>query len=116
MSLSKLHVRFIQSQQNFHLIQDNEVKGEKLPLSQLYVKDTDSFYLIITQEPLVLNPELSIVFKEKTPALNTLTCDFKVTELAKESAEYEDALLFFAVDEKEVKQVLFLSLDSLSDS
>lgn len=116
MSLSKLHVRFVQSQQNFYLIQDNDSKGKKLPLSQLYVKDTDNFYLVITQEPLVLNADLSIAFKEKTPALNTLTCNFKVTDLVKDSDEYEDALLFFAVDEEDVKQVLLLSLDSLSDS
>ena len=116
MSLSKLHVRFIQSQKHFYLIQADDTKGKKLPLSQLYVKDTDNFYLIIKAEPLVLETELSIAFKEKTPALNTLTCSFKVTNLAKESEEHEDALLFFAVDEKKVKQVLLLELSSLSDS
>ena len=116
MSLSKLHVRFIQSQKNFYLIQADETKGKELPLTQLYVKDPDHLHLVIKEEALISQTELSLAFKEKTPALNTLTCRFKVTQLEEGSEAYEDALLFFSVDEKEVKQLLLLTLSSLSDS
>ena len=116
MSLSKLHVRFIQSQKNFYLSQGDTIKEQKLPISQLYVKDTSSFYLVVSKEPLAQTGNLIIAFKEKTPALNTLECHFKTTQLANNSEEYEDALLFFNVDEAAVKQVLFLELASLSDS
>jgi len=116
MSLSKLHVRFIQSQKNFYLSQDDTIKEQKLPIAQLYVKDTSSFYLVITNEPLSQTDKLIIDFKEKTPALNTLKCHFKTTELTNDSEEYEDALLFFNVNEEDIKQVLFLELASLSDA
>jgi len=113
MSLSKLHVRFIQSQQNFYL-QNKE--GTKLPISQLYVKDTNNFYVVLTAEPLIKEDHLTISFKEKTPALNTLECQFNVEALSNDSEDYEDALLFFNVDEEKVKQVLLLNLQSLKDS
>jgi len=116
MALSKLHVRFIQSQKNFYLITDNADKGIKLPISQLYVKDTSNFYLVIKDKALEASSQLNINFKEKTPALNTLSCKFDATILDNGSEEHEDALLFFNVDESEVKQVLLLSLQSLTDS
>jgi len=116
MALSKLHVRFIQSQNNFYLISGNENKETQLPIAQLYVKDTSNFYLILKDKTLDANSELSINFKEKTPALNTLSCKFDATILENASEEHEDALLFFNVDESEVKQVLLLSLQSLTDS
>lgn len=116
MALSKLHVRFIQSQKNFYLLQNNENKEIKLPISQLYVKDTDNFYLVLKDKALDVNAQLSINFKEKTPALNTLNCNFEATILENNSEEHEDALLFFNIDESEVKQVLLLNLQSLTDS
>ena len=116
MSLSKLHVRFIQSQENFYLQTNPDAKALKLPISQLYVKDTDNFYLVLMDETSLNQDNLSINFKEKTPALNTLECQFALTQLSNDSEDYEDALLFFHVDEQKVKQVLLLNLDSLKDS
>lgn len=116
MALSKLHVRYIQSQENFYLQANADEKSLKLPISQLYVKDTNNFYLVLMQESSFKQDTLSISFKEKTPALNTLECQFTLTELSNTSEDYEDALLFFNVDEQRVKQVLLLSLDSLKDS
>jgi len=113
MSLSKLHVRFIQTQENFYLKLEN--KEVKFPLSQLYVKDTDNFYIVLEDDSFK-GDTLSVSFKEKTPALNTLTCVFNVTKLSSDSEDYEDALLFFNVDESKIKQVLLLNLNSLSDS
>jgi len=116
MALSKLHVRFIQSQTNFYLHPSPDAKALKLPLSQLYVKDTQNFYLVLMDEISFEKNNLTIAFKEKTPALNTLECKFNLVELSKESEDYEDALLFFNVDEEKVRQVLLLSLASLNDS
>jgi len=116
MNLSKLHVRFIQSQKNFYLQSDSDKKVHQLPISQLYVKDTNNFYLVLMDELNFEQDSLQINFKEKTPALNTLQCHFSLTQLCKTSEDYEDALLFFNVDEQKVKQVLLLTLDSLKDS
>ena len=116
MSLSKLHVRFIQSQKNFYLTQGDSIKAQKLPIAQLYVKDTNSFYMVITEEPLVQSDNLSIIFKEQTHALKTLECDFEVDILKSDSEDFEDALLFFQIDENKVKQVLFLQLQTLKDA
>lgn len=116
MNLSKLHVRFIQSQKNFYVQVNPDEKALNLPLSQLYVKDTNNFYLVLMNEISFPQKSLGISFKEKTPALNTLECQFALTELSKTSEDYEDALLFFNVDEQKVKQVLLLNLDSLKDS
>ena len=116
MALSKLHVRYIQSQKNFYLLQNGEDKEIKLPISQLYVKDTSNFYLVLKDTALDSSSTLSINYKEKTPALNTLSCNFNATVLGNDSEEHEDALLFFNIDESEVKQVLLLNLQSLTDS
>jgi len=116
MALSKLHVRFIQSQNNFYLQLNPNDKALKLPLPQLYVKDTNNFYLVLMEETTLTQDSLSISFKEKTPALNTLECQFSLTQLASDSEDYEDALLFFNVDEQKIKHVLLLSLDTLKDS
>jgi len=115
MSLSKLHVRFIQSQKNFYLTQGDTIKEQKIPIAQLYVKDTNSFYMVITDGPLAHEDNISITFKEKTHALTSLVCDFKVDILKSDSEDYEDALLFFHIDEAKVKQVLFLQLQTLTD-
>lgn len=116
MNLSKLHVRFIQSQTNFYLQADSDAKALKLPISQLYVKDTNNFYLVLMDTLSFKEDSLALSFKEKTPALNTLECTFTLTQLSNDSEDYEDALLFFNVDESKVKQVLLLSLADLKDS
>jgi len=113
MSLSKLHVRFIQSQKNFILQQEGS-KDEKLPIAQLYVKDTNNFYLALMQES-ALAKNVNLVFNEKTPALNLLECSLKASALDKGSEDFEDALLFFQLDESKVKALYALELTELKD-
>jgi hypothetical protein len=113
--LSKLHVRFIQSQKNFFLITDTGSKQEKLPISQLYVKDNSSFYLINEGKPLNEDEKLSIFFKEETHALKELQCDVTKQEIAHGSEEFEDALLFFNVDTSKIKQLFLLQINSLDE-
>ncbi len=111
--LSKLHVRFIQTQKNFHLLKDAQTKAEKLPLSQLYVKDNNNFYLINQNSPIQEDQALSILFKEATPALDNLDCKLSVQEIQKHSEEYEDALLFFNTQTQDIKQLLLLSIEEI---
>lgn len=109
--LSKLHVRFIQSQKNFYLLQGDS--QQKLPLSQLYVKDNNFFYFINTSEAIQENQNISILFKEKTHALQTLECSVNKKEILAGSEEFEDALLFFNEEESKVSQLFLLEVSSL---
>jgi len=113
--LSKLHVRFIQSQKNFSLLRGEEKKQEKLPLSQLYVKDNSNFYLIIQNQSLQESENITICFDEATHALNTLECTVTKKEIIQGSEEYEDALLFFNTDISKIKQVFALHIDALDE-
>ena len=114
--LSKLHVRFIQSQKNFFLLSDTGNKQEKLPISQLYVKDNSSFYLVNEGKGLDEDEKISIFFKEETHALKSLQCDVTKQEVLHGSEEYEDALLFFHVDTSKVKQLFLLQISSLAEN
>lgn len=114
--LSKLHVRFIQSQKNFYLLREKESKGEKLPITQLYVKDNHHLYLVNQSDLIAEDQNISILFKEATDALNTLECTLSVDDIKKGSEDYEDALLFFNVDTDKVKQVLLLTIQTLNDN
>ena len=109
--LSKLHVRFIQSQKNFTLLQGDS--KQKLPLSQLYVKDNNFFYFINTGKAIQENQNISILFKEKTHALQTLECGVNKQEISAGSEEFEDALLFFNEEESKVTQLFLLEISSL---
>jgi len=108
--LSKMHVRFIQTQKSFYLLSNADSKPQNLPLSHLYVKDNASFYLINQNTPMTEDQTLTITFKEPTPALDRLDCDLKVHEIHKESEDYEDAVLFFHVDPESITQVLLLTI------
>lgn len=110
--LSKLHVRFIQTQKNFYLFKGEGTKGEKLPLSQLYVKDNNNFYLINQNSP-ISEDQVTLTFKEPTPALNTLTCKVSSQEMPNGSEEHEDALLFFNAEPQDVKQLLLLTIQEV---
>ncbi len=109
--LSKLHVRFIQSQKNFTLVKGDT--KQKLPLSQLYVKDNNFFYFINTDQPIQESQNISILFNEKTHALQTLECGVNKQEILADSEEFEDALLFFNVEESKVTQLFLLEITSL---
>lgn len=114
--LSKLHVRFIQSQKHFLLFANGDTKGQKLPISQIYVKDNNRLYLVNQNAPIDDKQTLRIVFKESTDALNTLECTVNLQVIEKESEAYEDALLFFHVDEDKVTQLLLLNIQEVRDN
>ncbi len=111
--LSKLHVRYIQTQKSFYLLRGE--KREKLSLSQLYVKDSTHFYLLI-QKDRVKEETASILFSEPTDALRSLKCDVNIQEVAPLDEEYEDALLFFHLDTSSLKQLLLLSISAISEN
>ncbi len=113
--LSKLHVRFIQSQKNFFLLTGTDNKQQKLPLAQLYVKDNSSFYLINESQTISESEDIRILFNEATHALKSLQCSVRKREIIQGSEEYEDALLFFNVDTSKLKQVFFLELTSFDE-
>jgi len=114
--LSKLHVRFIQSQKDFLLITNDDTKGQTLPVSQIYVKDNSSFYFLNQNNPIPDEQKLRILFKESTSALNTLECTLNIQTVEKGSETYEDALLFFHVDTSKVTQLLLLTIQALKDN
>lgn len=114
--LSKLHVRYIQTQKSFFLFRGQETKGKRLPLSQLYVKDNSHFYLLLQNDPIQTGQNVSILFNESTDVLKSLRCDAKVEEVQASSGDYEDALLFFHLDASTVKQLLLLSIDELREN
>ena len=110
--LSKLHVRYIQTQKSFTQLKSKNAKEQKLPLSQLYIKDNSSFYLIQKESP-IQEKTLSLLFKESTDALKTLQCDVTVSEVDKTSEAFEDALLFFNTDASQINQLLLLTIDTI---
>ncbi len=114
--LAKLHVRFIQSQTHFYLIKPQGNAQEKLPVSQLYVKDNNSFYLLSLSTFLEDTETLTIRFDEATPALKRLECSVTKEEVPQESEAYEDALLFFNVDTPKNRQVFLLHINALDDA
>lgn len=113
--LSKLHVRFIQTQKSFFLIKSKETNGDKLPLEQLYIKSNGSFYFINLGDE-IGKPAFTLLFKESNDYLKSLRCDVSASVIDKGSDAYEDALLFFHADTSEVRQLLQLSIESISDS
>jgi len=113
--LSKLHVRFIQSQKNFDLLYEQGKQSKKLPLSQLYVKDNSNFYLILQNKPHIEDKNVTIRFDETTPALKRLECSVTKEEIPQGSEEYEETLLFFNVDTTQDTQVFLLNIIALDD-
>jgi len=111
--LSKLHVRYIQTQKYFYLSTGENTKNEQLSIAQLYVKDNDHFYLINNAQPIEETQNLNIDFKEPTPALDKLSCSLSSQNIPKESEEFEDALLFFNEEAENVTQILLLTIQEL---
>lgn len=114
--LSKMHVRFIQSQKYFLLFAGGDTKGQRLPISQIYVKDSNHLYIVNQNDPVDDKQTLRIVFEESTDALNTLECNGNLEVVEQESDAYEDALLFFHVDEQKVTQLLLLNIQEVKDN
>ena len=113
--LSKLHVRFIQSQKNFSLRKDTDQDFQKLPLSHLYIKDNTHFYLITDKQTYTDKETIHISFSESTNALEKLTCTLSLQEVPQGSEEYEDALLFFSTDTSKVKQLFLAHITEIED-
>ncbi|WP_345977868.1 hypothetical protein [Sulfurimonas sp. HSL3-7] len=114
--LSKLHIRFIQTQKNFVLTGENQSKGEKLPLSQLYVKNNSSFYFVNFNDTLQDGGQAELLFKEANDYLKSLQCKVSTEVIAPSSDEYEDGLLFFHVEPAQVKQLVLFTVETLSDN
>ncbi len=112
--LSKLHVRFIQTQTNFSFQRAPNAKNEKLPLSQLYIKDSGHFYFANTLDVLEDSSTLTLSFKEKNDYLASLQCDVSVETLANGSDKYEEASLFFQEDASLFTEIVCLTINTIS--
>lgn len=112
--LSKLHVRFIQTQKTFSLRMDDRTKTDGLKIGQLYIKDNSSFYFVNLGDGIQDDKTLTMTFKEANEYLSVLQCKVKTRIIAKGSEEYEDALLFFQVNDADVNALLLLSVIEIS--
>ena len=107
-SLSKLHVRFIQTHQTFLLEQKGQ--KQKFSSSSLYIKDNTSFYLINNEVSLSSDEKVILAFTTSNDYLKSLRCKVETTLLNADSLEFETALLFFNMEPKAVKQILLLKI------
>ena len=112
--LSKLHVRFIQSQKEFSLL-NAQKEQKRVPLSQLYVKDDSHFYLAMVNDRMENEEKITLCFDEATAALKRLQCGVTKEEIAKESEEYDDALLFFNMDSSQDISLFLLHIDAIEE-
>jgi len=112
-SLTKLYVRFIQTQQTFTL--KYKQQRQKFSSSALYIKDNTSFYLLNNEVILLSGEKVSLDFAEKNDYLRALRCEVETTLLEAGSSEYETALLFFNVEPRSVKQILLLKIISIDE-
>ncbi|MGB5964044.1 MAG: hypothetical protein WBF77_03285 [Sulfurimonadaceae bacterium] len=113
--LSKLHVRFIQTQKSFFIQRDENSKNEKLPLEHLYIKNNSNFYFANQSSDVQDGSDTTLSFKEANDYLKTLHCSVHAMVIEKGSDEYEEALLFFHEDESAIKQVLLLTIETIDD-
>ena len=112
-SLTKLYVRFIQTQQTFTLEYNNQ--KQKYSSSALYIKDNTNFYLINNETALSSDEKVVLAFTEKNDYLKSLKCKVETLVLANDSLEYETALLFFNIEPKTVKQILLLKIVAIDE-
>ena len=113
--LSKLHVRFIQTQKSFFLQRGENAKNEKLPLEHLYIKNSSNFYFANQSDGIQDGSSISLSFKEANDYLKSLRCEISVKVIEKGSDEYEEARLFFHQDEATIKQLLLLTIEVTDD-
>ena len=112
-SLTKLYVRFIQTQQTFTL--EHNKQKQKFSSSSLYIKDNTSFYLINNEITLTSGEKVALSFTEKNDYLKSLKCKVETTLLETGSDEFETALLFFNMEPRTVKQVLLLKMVAIEE-
>ena len=113
--LSKLHVRFIQTQKEFFIQCRVNSKNQKLPLDNLYIKDSSHFYYANQTDDLQDGSSINLSFKTSNDYLKSLRCEISVKVIERGNDEYEEALLFFHQDESMIKQVLLLSVESIEE-
>lgn len=114
--LSKLHIRFIQTQKNFFLSRESQSKNGKLPLSRLYIKSNSSFYFVNFNGALQDGQQAVLLFTEANDYLASLQCQVSTQIIHPSSDEYEDALLFFHVNPDEVKQLVLFTVETINDN
>lgn len=114
--LSKLHIRFIQTQKNFFLTRESQSKDEKIPLSQLYIKNNSSFYFVNFNAALQDGEQEAMLFKEANDYLKSLQCQVTTRIIHPSSDEYEDALLFFHVEPAQIKQLALFIVETINNN
>ena len=107
-SLTKLYVRFIQTQQTFTL--EHNKQKQKFSSSTLYIKDNTNFYLINNEVALSSGDKVTLTFNTANDYLKSLKCKVETTVLEEGSDEQETALLFFNMEPRTVKQILLLKI------
>ena len=113
--LSKLHVRFIQTQNNFKFQVDKGSQKESISLENLYIKNSSSFYFINTKSELVNSSNAILTFNEKNDYLAQLECQCELTIIEDGSDDYEEGLLFFQQDQNSIKQLVLLTIKSIKE-
>lgn len=113
--LSKLHVRFIQTQQHFSLKCKASGLNERLPSNQLYIKNNSHFYFANLSGDLQDGSSIELAFTEANDYLTSLQCRCDIKVIAKGSDEYEEALLFFHQDASTINQVLLLYVEATDE-
>ena len=113
--LSKLHVRFIQTQERFTLQRQANAKKETSSLETLYIKNSSHFYYINTTSTPLDAKEIFLTFSEKNDYLSKLECACDVSSIEQGSDDYEEGLLFFQQDQNEIKQLLLLTLKAIKE-
>ena len=111
--LSKLHVRFIQTQQRFKLQRQTNAKKETISLDKLYIKNSSSFYFINTSSTPLNDKEIFLSFNEANDYLSKLECTCTLSVIEVGSDAYEEGLLFFQQDQHEIEQLILLTLKEI---
>ncbi len=102
--LSKLHVRYIQSHKKFSINQ------EEISLNCLYIKNSENFYLANPSEALLKSETFTLTFKDKTDYLHKLNIKIEAIVLEKSLDEYQNAIDFFQMKNKEINSVMLLNI------
>jgi len=113
--LSKLHVRFIQTQKNFTFQADKGSQKESISLGNLYIKNSNSFYFINTKSDLQNSSNAILMFNEKNDYLTQLECQCELTIIEDGSDDYEEGLLFFQQDKSSIKQLVLLTIKTVKE-
>ena len=112
-SLTKLYVRFIQTQTKFSLLHNKQ--PHPFESRSLYIKDNTSFYLINNEVTLSSGDKVTLSFNTANDYLKSMKCKVETTVLEEASDEKETALLFFNMEPRTVKQILLLTIVAIEE-